>query len=103
MNTSVAWTIETISIAGRGVHVARAGDGPPVLVLHHDIGTPDRLAFYDALAQELTVLVPSHPGYGKSERPAWLRSVRDLAAIHQWLLARSGLTGVSLVGLGFGG
>jgi pimeloyl-ACP methyl ester carboxylesterase len=97
------WTSETVAVAGSGVHVARAGTGPAVLVLHHDIGTPERLPFYDALARAFTVLVPSHPGYDKSERPAWLRNVRDVAAVHQWLLAALDLADVSLVGLGFGG
>jgi pimeloyl-ACP methyl ester carboxylesterase len=97
------WTDETVSIAGSGVHLTRGGTGAPLLVLHHDIGTLDRLPFYDALARDFTVLVPSHPGYGASERPAWLRNVRDIAAVYQWLLARSGLADVSLVGLGFGG
>jgi pimeloyl-ACP methyl ester carboxylesterase len=97
------WTSETVSIAGGGLHVARAGSGPPLLVLHHDIGSPERLPFYDALTSDFTVLVPSHPGYGKSERPAWLRNVRDVAAVHQWLLAEWRLTDVAVVGLGFGG
>ena len=100
---ALTWTSETISIAGAGLHVARAGAGAPVLVLHHDIGTLDRLPFYDALAREFTVLVPSHPGYDASERPAWLRSVRDVAVVYQWLLAQRGLAEVSIVGLGFGG
>jgi pimeloyl-ACP methyl ester carboxylesterase len=100
---SPSWTSETVSIAGTGLHVARAGTGAPVLVLHHDVGSPERLPFYDALARHFTVLVPSHPGYDKSERPAWLRNVRDVAAVYQWLLAASDLADVSLVGLGFGG
>src|SRR5216683_5380202 len=103
MSFHPTWTSQTVSIAGAGLHVARAGTGAPVLVLHHDVGSPERLPFYDALAREFTVLVPSHPGYDKSERPGWLRNVRDVAAIHQWLLAASGLADVSLVGLGFGG
>ena len=97
------WTSETVSIAGAGLHVMRAGTGAPVLVLHHDVGSPERLPFYDALAREFTTLVPSHPGYDKSERPGWLRNVRDVAAVYQWLLAASDLADVSLVGLGFGG
>jgi pimeloyl-ACP methyl ester carboxylesterase len=97
------WSSETLNIAGSGVHLARAGTGPAVLVLHHDIGTPERLPFYDALARPFTVLVPSHPGYDKSDRPAWLRNVRDIAAVHQWLLAALDLRDVTLVGLGFGG
>ena len=61
-----------------------------MLVLHHDIGTPDRLPFYDTLAQNFDVLVPHHPGWGKSERPQWMRSVRDIAAAHAWLLGDLG-------------
>jgi pimeloyl-ACP methyl ester carboxylesterase len=83
--------------------VARAGAGTPVLVLHHDIGTLERLPFYDALAERHTVLIPSHPGYDKSERPSWMRNVRDVAVVYQALIAEKQLTGVTVVGLGFGG
>jgi pimeloyl-ACP methyl ester carboxylesterase len=99
----VTWTSETVPIAGAALHVARAGSGTPLLLLHHDVGTLERLPFYDALAQQFTVLIPSHPGYDKSERPAWMRNVRDVAVVHQWLLGQRGLTDVSIVGLGFGG
>ena len=99
----VTWTSETVPIAGAALHVARAGSGTPLLLLHHDIGTLERLPFYDALAQQFTVLIPSHPGYDKSERPAWMRNVRDVAVVHQWLLGQRGLTDVSIIGLGFGG
>lgn len=100
---SVAWTDTVKDIAGGKLHVSRAGSGPAVLVLHHDIGTVDRLPFYDALAEKFDVVIPHHPGWGKSERPAWLRHPRDIAAIHSWLLAELGVANVSLVGLGFGG
>src|SRR5712692_828841 len=99
----VTWTSETVPIAGAALHVVRAGSGTPLLLLHHDIGTLDRLPFYDALARQFTVLLPSHPGYDRSERPAWMRNVRDVAVVHQWLLGQRGLTDVSIVGLGFGG
>ena len=103
MSTTLSWTDSTVEVAGTKLHLSRAGSGRPVLVLHHDIGTVDRLPFYDELAQSFDVLVPHHPGYGKSERPVWLRHPRDIAAMYQWLLADLGLKGVSLVGLGFGG
>jgi pimeloyl-ACP methyl ester carboxylesterase len=99
----VTWTSETVPIAGAALHVARSGSGTPLLILHHDIGTLATLPFYDALARDFTVLVPSHPGYDKSERPAWMRSVRDIAVVYQWLLAQRDLRDVSMVGLGFGG
>src|SRR5215813_15310910 len=94
---------QTVPIGGVAMQVTRAGDGPPVLVLHHDVGTLTRLPFYDALARRFTVLVPSHPGYDGSQRPEWMRNVRDLAAVHQWLLAELPITRapqtVSVVGL----
>jgi len=100
---SVAWTETVKEIAGSKLHVSRAGRGPTVLVLHHDIGTVDRLPFYDALAVQFDVVIPHHPGWGKSERPQWMRHPRDIAAVHAWLLAELGVSDVSLLGLGFGG
>ena len=64
---------------------------------------PTSSPFYDELASRFEVLVPHHPGYGKSERPEWLRSVRDVAVIYQWLLSHLGVERASLIGLGFGG
>src|SRR5262249_53703601 len=103
VTTDIRWTSETTPIAGSTLYLTSAGSGPPLLVLHHDIGTLDRLPFYDELAQHFTMLLPSHPGYDRSERPGWMRSVRDVAVVYQWLLAERGLRDVSIVGLGFGG
>ena len=99
----VAWTDSTIEFVGWKLHLSRAGSGRPALVLHHDIGTPDRLPFYDALAEKYDVVVPHHPGYGRSERPEWMRSVRDIAVVYRGLLADLGLDKAALIGLGFGG
>lgn len=101
--TAVAWTTELVEVAGSSVRLRSAGRGAPLLVLHHDIGTPEQLPFYAALTERFTVLLPSHPGYDGTERPAWMRGVRDVAVTYQALLARRGLADVTLVGLGFGG
>jgi len=103
MATETGWTETEVELAGGKVHLARAGSGRPVLVLHHDIGSPERLEFYDALASRFDVLVPHHPGYGRSVRPDWLRSARDVAVMYQWLLSALGIERASLIGLGFGG
>jgi pimeloyl-ACP methyl ester carboxylesterase len=100
---AITWTESTAHIAGVGLRVRSAGQGPAVLVLSHDIGVPERVPFLDALAERFAVLAPSHPGWDGSERPRWLRSARDIAVIYQWLLAERGLRDVTLVGLGFGG
>ena len=49
------------------------------------------------------MIVPHHPGWGRSPRPEWIRSVRDLAAIYRGLLAELGIEQAALIGLGFGG
>jgi pimeloyl-ACP methyl ester carboxylesterase len=99
----VDWTDSTMEAAGTKLHVARAGRGRPVMVLHHETGTLDRLPFYDALAAHYDVLVPHHPGYSRSQRPDWMRSTRDIAVIYRGLLGTLGLRDAALVGLGFGG
>jgi pimeloyl-ACP methyl ester carboxylesterase len=103
MATGRDWSEGVVELAGVKLHLARAGSGRPVLVLHHDIGSPDQLEFYDDLARRFEVLVPHHPGYGRSERPQWLRNVRDVAVVYQSLLAALEIDRVSLIGLGFGG
>jgi len=103
MATSAEWNETAVEMPSVKLHVARAGSGRPVLVLHHDIGSPERLDFYDALARRFDVIVPHHPGYGRSERPQWLRSVRDVAVVYQSLLAALEIDRASLIGLGFGG
>ncbi|MBV8335487.1 MAG: alpha/beta hydrolase, partial [Alphaproteobacteria bacterium] len=72
MAAGSGWKEADLQVAGIKLHLARAGSGRPVLVLHHDIGSPERLDFYDALADRFDVVVPHHPGYGRSERPQWL-------------------------------
>jgi len=103
MTKGTGWTETVVELAGVKLHLARAGSGRPVLMLHHDIGSPDRLGFYDELANRFDVLVPHHPGFGKSERPQWLRSVRDVAVMYQSMLSDLSVDRVSLIGLGFGG
>jgi pimeloyl-ACP methyl ester carboxylesterase len=103
MDAMTTWIEETAIVAGVALHVRTAGRGEPLLVLHHDMGSPERAPLLDALAERFTVLAPAHPGYDCSARPGWLRSVRDVAVIYQSVLADRGLSGTLLLGLGFGG
>lgn len=96
-------TEEMVRVGFGQVHLMKGGTGTPLLLLQDDIGSPGWLPFYDALAQRFTVYVPEHPGFGQSERPEWMRSVRDMAITHLWLLKTLGLETLSVVGLGFGG
>lgn len=97
------WSDREIALGEVGIKLARGGSGRPLLVLHHDTGTLPRLPFYDALAQHFDVLVPGHPGYGRSERADWMRHVRDVAVLYQWMLSALEIERPTLLGLGFGG
>ncbi len=98
-----AWAEHTVDVSGAKIFLRRAGKGTPVIVLHHDIGTLDKLAFYDELAKSHDVIIPDYPGWGRSPRLEWMRHPRDVAVFMQGLKAELGLAQAALVGLGFGG
>lgn len=81
----------------------RSGEGPPALLLHGGAG-PDSL---DGLVQHFAgsrdVLVPTHPGWDGTPRPAWLAGVDTLATVYLDLLEHLGLHDVLLLGSSFGG
>lgn len=103
MASTPVWRSESISVADVEIRLRRGGRGWPVVVLHRDTGTPENLQFFDLLAEHFEVIVPFHPGFGRSEQPAWMRSVRDLAVLYRGMLGAMEIGNASLVGLGFGG
>ncbi|WP_234997657.1 alpha/beta fold hydrolase [Pseudonocardia thermophila] len=91
---------------GAGIHldVRTVGTGPrTALVLPGAERTDEDEAFLAALSAEFTVVMPSHPGFGRSPRPSWCTSVDDLAYLYLGWLERTGFTDVTLIGLQFGG
>ena len=103
MANAPSWSDKAIEIAGTKIHYTRAGKGTPLLVLHHDFGTPDRLPVYDQLAQSFDVIIPHFAGWGRSQRAEWMRSARDVAVMSQAILAELHAEKPVLLGLGFGG
>ena len=83
MAQGASWSEHTLEVSGAKVHTRRAGKGSPVIILHRDIGTLDKLAFYDALATDHDVIVPDFPGWGRSPRLEWMRHPRDVAILMQ--------------------
>lgn len=81
----------------------RSGDGPPLLYLHGMGLTRRWLELYEELANTFDVLVPEHPGFGDTLRPAWYRSLDDVALHHADFLTALGVERVHLVGHSLGG
>ncbi len=89
-------------VEGVRTHVLRGGDGPPLLFLHGANGGR-WLPFMDKLAERFEVIAPEHPGFGRSDTPDWLDSVRDLGHFYQAFMEKLGLSDVTLVGTSLGG
>jgi pimeloyl-ACP methyl ester carboxylesterase len=95
--------MERIDIAGISVETVIAGTGPPLLFLHGGDYVAQNRPFLDRLAQHFRVVAPRHPGFGTTPRPAWFRSVHDIAYLYLDLLDRLDLRDAVLVGSSFGG
>jgi pimeloyl-ACP methyl ester carboxylesterase len=98
-----AATTESFRIAECAVNVMRAGKGPPMLFLHGAGGAGIWLPFMAALSERYDVIVPDHPGFGRSERPQWLDELSDLAYFYLDFIEALGLERVHLVGSSLGG
>ncbi|MGE0542398.1 MAG: alpha/beta fold hydrolase [Dehalococcoidia bacterium] len=101
--SELVWQDETVQLATGTIRVARRGDGPPLVVLHQDVGHPGNLPLYDDLARRFTVYIPDLPGFGNSDRLDFARHPRDLAIVLRALLNSLRLDAITLLGLGFGG
>lgn len=75
------------------------------LLLHGGGGVPTMAGFAHLLAERAhaRVLLPTHPGFGGTPKPAGLTGVTGLARTYVDLLDRLDLTGVTVIGNSFGG
>ena len=91
------------TIAGCKVQMMRGGKGAPLLFLHGGGGAGVWLPFFKTLAEKYDVIVPEHPGFGRSDTPDWLDNVGDYANFYLEFMDKLGLTGVNLIGSSLGG
>jgi pimeloyl-ACP methyl ester carboxylesterase len=95
---------ETIDVAGRPTVLMHGGDGPPFVYLHSTLGEAFLwLPFYQAWAKQFRVLVPTHPGFGKSGGFDQIDTIEDMAFHYVELLDALGLDEVCLGGVSLGG
>ncbi|HEY2335457.1 MAG TPA: alpha/beta hydrolase [Solirubrobacterales bacterium] len=93
-----------VELDGTRLHVAEAGEGPPVVLLH---GWPQHWWTWrkviPALARERRVICPDLRGFGWSDAPAGPYELRELADDILALLDELGLQSVELIGHDWGG
>jgi pimeloyl-ACP methyl ester carboxylesterase len=101
--TSGTWTEEIIELAGTKVQMVKGGSGQPLLVLHDEMGHPGWLGFHEELAKSHTLYIPSHAGFGGTERLDWIMGMRDLAGWYLEVLDDLGLGPINVMGFSIGG
>lgn len=98
-----AWTEEFVAAAGVRLQLVRGGSGAPLLILHDEMGHHAWLRYHEALAEAYSLYIPSHPGFGATERQEWIMNMRDLAGWYLEAIDDLGLAQVNLVGFSLGG
>ena len=101
--TSGTWTEEILELAGTKVEMVKGGSGDPLLVLHDEMGHPGWLRFHEELAKNHTLYIPSHAGFGGTERLDWIMSMRDLAGWYLEVLDDLDLGQMNVMGFSLGG
>jgi pimeloyl-ACP methyl ester carboxylesterase len=79
-------TVERVPVAGTELEIRRLGRGQPLVFLHGEDGLLFAGQFLERLASRFEVIAPSHPGWGRSPRPAHVRSIDDISYIYLDLL-----------------
>jgi len=92
----------TVQIASEKIRLQQAGEGPTILFLH-GAGGASWTPLHERLSRDWRVIVPEHPGFGRSALPDWMMSVGDLAFFYLDLLTQLGLSNVHLIGHSLGG
>lgn len=98
-------TFETrdLMLAGARLAYREAGSGPALLFLHGAGGAESALPFLLPFTVDHRVIVPDHPGFGRSADPAWLHDIHDVAYAYLDFLEALDLRGVHLLGTSLGG
>jgi len=102
-SSALQWQSETVQVGENALVVLKAGQGPPLVIFHEELGCPATTAWQERMAETRTLLVPQHPGFGRSDPAEWMTSVRDLAGFYARYLRQQGLAPADAIGFSLGG
>jgi len=97
------WTQSTVDVGGAAVDVVHGGDGPPLLVLHDELGWSGWQDWHERLSRDHEVIIPLQPGFGHSDRLDWAWTYRDVGTFYARLLRERGTGPVDVIGFSAGG
>jgi pimeloyl-ACP methyl ester carboxylesterase len=96
-------TTSAITVSGIQIEMIERGRGRPLLFLHPGIGIEADAPVLERFAARSRLLVPTHPGFGRSEAPTSFDRIDDLAYFYLDLLEQLDLRDVTIVGVSLGG
>ena len=95
---------ETIDVAGKPTVIMNGGEGEPFVYLHSALGESMMwLPFFQSFAKKFRVLVPTHPGFGRSGGFEQIADIDDMAFHYIEMFDALGLEQVHLGGVSLGG
>ncbi|MGB8407862.1 MAG: alpha/beta hydrolase [Mycobacterium sp.] len=103
--TPDAPTMTFVDLDEATVGIATYGSGRPILLLHGGAGPQSMIPFAELLSArgDVSVLLPTHPGFGGTSRPETLSGIPRLAALYRDLLDHLDLHDVLVIGNSIGG
>jgi pimeloyl-ACP methyl ester carboxylesterase len=97
------WAEEKIRVGETELCVLKGGQGKPLLYLHGELGFEGWCKWHAALAQKRSLIVPLHPGFGRSQTADWIMDMRDLAAFYTRFIREQNLAPIDVLGFSLGG
>jgi pimeloyl-ACP methyl ester carboxylesterase len=92
-----------VRVSGVELEIERRGRGRPLLVLYGEEALELDAPVLAELARDHELIIPSPPGFGRSERPDWIESPDDISYIYLDLMERLDVGKVPAIGFSFGG
>ncbi len=92
-----------VRVSGVELEIERRGRGRPLLVLYGEEALELDAAVLAELARDHELIIPSPPGFGRSERPDWIETPDDIGYIYLDLMERLNVGEVPAIGFSFGG
>jgi pimeloyl-ACP methyl ester carboxylesterase len=92
-----------VRVSGVELEIERRGRGRPLLALYGEEALELDAPVLAELARDHELIIPSPPGFGRSERPDWIESPDDIGYIYLDLMERLNVGKVPAIGFSFGG